>query len=251
MSKIRLILGVILVISLLIFGSFFYLFDQKKQSTSVVHYSGAVLPHHILAKDFIDDFIARLSYIPDKIYVIGPNHPEIGNSLVITNQNLETLELLKLGFIQSNDQIISQEHSVNIYQEILISKYPQSQIIPLIISSNINLDKMENLINYLYQNSTDKTLIICSTDFSHYRSLSEANSFDQKSLNFITQKKYSEIFNLNNDFIDSPKSLIIVLKTLDKLGKNHLTVLNHSNAAIINQEFNSPSTTSYFELGFE
>jgi AmmeMemoRadiSam system protein B len=251
MSKIKFLVGLILS-SLIIFCLVFLLSNQKKQSVETApKYIGAVLPHDILAVNLVDDFLSRLNYLPEKIYIIGPNHFEVGNSVVITNNNPETNSLLNFNFIKSNDEVITKEHSITVLENIFLPKYPQSQIIPLIISANISLSNMENLIDYLSKNISDTTLLLCSVDFSHYRSLSEADIFDQQSIEFIKEKDYSKIYTLNNDYVDSPKSLIIFLKTLDKIGKNKLTILNHSNSAIINQDLNATSTTSHFELAFE
>lgn len=251
MSKIKFIVGVILS-SLIIFYLVFLFFHQKKQDPIAdPKYVGAVLPHDVLAKSLVDDFLSRLNYIPEKIYLIGPNHFEVGNSVIITDKNSETNNLLNFDFIKSNNEIIAKEHSITVFQNILLNKYPQVKIIPLIISANTSLSNMDSLVDYFSKNNTDTTLFICSVDFSHYKSLTEANIFDQQTLDFIKQKKYSKIYKLNNDNIDSPKSLIIFLKTLDKINKNKLTILNHSNSAVINNDVTSSSTTGHFELAFD
>ena len=253
MSKVKFIVGVALG-SLLLCGlsSLHYQLVSKSLVLNPSHqYFGAILPHHLLAKDFIDDFFSKLNHPPQKIYIVGPNHSEIGNSLIITNTNSESNDLTSLKTVQVNDQIISQEHSVKVFQDILIGIYPKTLVIPIIISSNLSFSDIEQLSDYLAKNTTDNTLIICSTDFSHYRSLSEANAFDEITIDMIVQKKYSEIFKLDNNYIDSGKSLLVLLKTLDKTGKNKLTIINHNNSAIINNDLHSPSTTSYFEVVFE
>lgn len=250
MSKVKFLVGISLS-SLVILGFVFLSLNQKKQKvSSPPKYVGAILPHDILAKNLIDDFLFRLNYSPQKIYIIGPNHFEAGNSVVITNKNSETNNLLKLNFIKSNDEVITKEHSITVFQNIIPKKYPQSEIIPLIISANISLPNIENLVNYISKNNTTNTLILCSIDFSHYRSLSDADTYDQQTLEYIKHRNYSKIYELNNNYVDSPKSLIIFLKTLDKIGKTNFTYLNHSNSAIINNDLNSTSTTSHFELAF-
>ena len=251
MSKTKLFIGVSLS-SLVIFCLVFLCLNQKKQIIDTSpKYIGAILPHDILAKNLIDDFLFRLNYLPKKIYIIGPNHFEAGNSVVITNKNSETDNLLKLKFVKSNEEVITKEHSITVFQNIISKKYSQSEIIPLIISANISLSDIENLVNYISKNSTTDTLIICSIDFSHYRSLSEADTFDQQTIEYIKQRNYQKIYGLNNNYVDSPKSLIIFLKTLNKIGKTNLTFINHSNSAIINNDLNSTSTTSHFELAFD
>lgn len=253
MLKVKLTIGII-VSSFIIFGLvFFYHSNQVKNISpgSTSPYVGAVLPHHLLAKDLIDDFFSRLNYYPKKIYIIGPNHFELGNSPVITNDNSESNQLIGFDFIRTNNNIISQEHSINVFQDIFINKYPESLIIPLIISSKLSNTDLEKLVDYLVQNTDDKTLIICSTDFSHYRSLHEANDFDQTTIDLISKKKYSEIYQLDNNYIDSPKSVLILLKTLGKIKKDKITIIDHSNSAIISHDFKNPSTTSYFELVFQ
>lgn len=250
MLKIKLIV-VVLLISFLISGT--YLTRIKKDKDVSIHqaeYAGAVLPHHLLAKNFIDDFLSKINYIPKKIYIIGPNHFEVGDSAIITNSNSESKDLVNLGYININNQVISHEHSITVFQDILSAKYPNSQIIPIVVSSKISSKDIDSLANYLSQKYTDDTLLICSTDFSHYRLFQEAQEFDNQTINLISQKKYSQIIKLNNNYIDSPKSLLVLLKTLDKIGKNKLNILNHSNSAILLNDFSIPSTTSYFELGF-
>lgn len=250
MSKLKFIIGISLS-SLIIFCLVFLFSSRKNQPTnSPPKYVGAVLPHDTLATNLVDDFLSRLNYLPQKIYIIGPNHFEVGNAVVITNTNPETNNLLNFNFIKSNNEIITKEHSITVLQNIISLKYPQSQIIPLVISANTSLSNIQDLVDYLSKNNSDSTLFLCSVDFSHYRSLSQADNFDQQTLNFIQQKDYSKIASLNNDYIDSPKSLIIFMKTLDTIGNNKLTILNHSNSAIINHDPNAFSTTSHFELAF-
>ncbi|HNZ84380.1 MAG TPA: AmmeMemoRadiSam system protein B [Candidatus Woesebacteria bacterium] len=249
MSKIKLI-SIVLISSFIIFFCLVFIRNHKQPNLSP-KYSGAILPHHILAKNLIDDFLNRLTYEPKKIYIIGPNHFEVGNSKIITDNNFETKNLQILSSTRVDSDIVSKEHSVKLFQDILSAKYPQSHIIPLVISSNISVKDVESLVDNIYQNFTDDTLLICSVDFSHYRTFPEAQKFDNKTIGLILNKDYSQITQLNNDYIDSPKSLIIFLKTLDKLNKNKITILNHSNSAIILNDPHLSSTTSYFELAFE
>lgn len=203
----------------------------------------AIIPHHQLAQALIQDLGQRLEVqAPRRVIIISPNHYEVGNSPIITTQS----SLIGLG--TTDPSVISNEHGFQTPYTILKNYLPHTEFIPLIISTHLSSVDMDTLIDHLTAQLTTNDILIASTDFSHYRDLTTANAKDDEIKKLIIAKNYSEILKLNNDYVDSPRSLVILLKTLDRWGSFTADFVNHSNSALIAQDYASQSTTSYFEI---
>ena len=108
------------------------------------------------------------------------------------------------------------------------------------------MDLAEELALYIDGKSA---VIISSIDFSHYLASDIAEEKDEITLDLIKNRNYQEIAGLNSDYLDSPASLIVFLRTMELLEADNMEIIEHSNSAkIIGKDLQN--STSYYTMLF-
>jgi len=258
----------IIFLSFIVFFFLFYLFLQNKSGRkenigsgqSLI--AGGIIPHHQVAGFMIDDFFLRIKkQAPSTIILIGPNHFELGDAWVVSADCLlsgdkkvsiksDTVkEMEDKGLVKTDNGIVDQEHSIMSIIPYIQKYLPQTEIIPIIFKKGSPLSKIEKITDFLVENYNTKTVIISSVDFSHYLTAKLAEKNDKISINAIKNSDYRQIYQFNNAFLDSPPSVILLLGTMEKLGRKNLEILNHSNSGTLLGK-NFMQTTSYYEIAF-
>jgi len=127
---------------------------------------------------------------------------------------------------------------------------PDTEILPIILSSSVEKNDAIKLGEILYEEVKDKNyLVISSVDFSHYLSLDEADKKDLVTKEALLSRDINQISNMNNDYLDSPASIILLLTMMNEAGAENQIILNQSNSARI-LGGDSNSTTSYFVVTY-
>jgi hypothetical protein len=224
---------------------------------------GGIVPHHMLASDLMAEFYSKLDPKTETVILVGPNHDELGASDILTtasnfesldgivkNNQKITLNLAQKNLAQINDQVFLKEHSILIHIPYIKHYLPQAKIVPLIFKQKTPLLKIENLKEkltpYLEQ---ENTLLIASVDFSHYLAPKISNQKDQESIAAIQQKNYRQIQTFHHDHLDSPASIILILKTLEEIGYPQPKILQNTDSATLLQDPQAENT-SYFTVLF-
>lgn len=223
---------------------------------------GGVVPHHLLPSFIIADFFNILSKSPPKtIILIGPNHFEKGKGkVIIGSYSFNTpfgISLIddKLGslLIKNNVGIvdnttIKNEHSILGLIPFIKYYLPKTKVVPLILSSSVNLEDTEKISEILkkYVNNNE-AIIVSSVDFSHYLINEEAKKRDKITIDIIKKWDFRSLFNLNNDYLDSPPSLAVLLLTMKKIEANDIFIIHNTNSGEIVKN-NTIETTSYFSI---
>jgi AmmeMemoRadiSam system protein B len=216
---------------------------------------GLLVNHHLLAPHFIAQaFKMVASNEPLSVVLISPNHFLIGEGPVLTSlKNWQTPygelapdvqiinTLISSGLAMVEEPPFENEHGVKNIVAFLKRELPSAKLVPLIIKNNLPLHYADKLAAALSQ-LPGKVLFVGSFDFSHYRTLSEANHYDEVSLAAIKSLNWSVAQSLDTD---SPVGLRVFLEALAYSGVDDFKLLQHSNSAIITNEPNSFSTTSY------
>ncbi|MCD4705144.1 AmmeMemoRadiSam system protein B, partial [bacterium] len=184
-----------------------------------------VVPHHLLASEYISGLMkmAKGREIK-KVVIIGPNHDDIGTQAISTaNLRWNTpLGIVKTDSklvdkfkndlnIQDNSSAFINEHSIGALNPFVKYYFPEAEILPIIISSYVYQEEVEQLAYWLDNNLSADTLLIISTDFSHYLLKDEAEKNDRITKNFILQDSIDELLDLDNAYLDSPGSLVTAL----------------------------------------
>lgn len=233
---------------------------QKIESNQPI--KGAVVPHHLLAGQFSARLFAQLrQQNPKTIILVGPNHENVGVDPIISSLNdwqsaAGTLkadknlinQLAKEKIISVEDDIITNEHSITDLIPLLQFYLPDTKIVPLIFKQQVSPEQSQRLVNALALIlKDDQVTMVSSIDFSHYLSQKQADENDAATLRLIQAGNSNQLMKLDSDYLDSPVSLVTLMKVMDSVGAQKLQVIDHANAAQLSKG-NNASTTSYFFL---
>src|SRR3989338_1273073 len=187
---------------------------------------GGILPHHYPFTDALfPDFFARVkAFPPEVILILGPDHKNIGKTPVTVSARpwktpFGTLKphtnlinrLTENEFASTDEKTKSKEWSVRTIIPYIAAVSPQSQIVPILIRSDLSVNNAERLAHELSSSLPPNSLIILSVDFSHRLTDEETNREDKKSRNAIEHFRFEEIENLS---LDNHKGLFVFLSIM-------------------------------------
>lgn len=227
------------------------------------HIYGGITPHHILPSFILADFYQKLAWQnPQTVIIIGPNHYERGNFKALTSINswdtpfgltIPSLSkinnLISEGLLEVDDRTVSSDHAVASSIPYLKYFIPDAKVVPILLSKNMTIKNSQMLADKLSQIIDQDTVLVAAVDFSHYLTEPEANKKDKQTLEALKSFNYQRLYDFNNDYLDSPASIGVLLLTMQKLNKTNLEILNHSNSGDLEHNQFIP-TTSYFEATF-
>ena len=225
-----------------------------------VQVRGGVIPHHLVAGYMIADFFRILSSQEvERVIVIGPNHYLKGSRVASSRYNWQTPfgmlkadtvlvdELAGSGIAGVDEGAFAGEHSIAAIVPYIKYYLPDSAVVPIILHPDLTEREAENLADFLLQNTGSRDVLVASVDFSHYLTGEEAMQRDSVTLKAIEARDYARLLKMGDEYLDSPPSLVALMKAMDKAGAGSMTVLHHSNSARI-LERSLDETTSYFTL---
>ena len=190
--------------------------------------SGVTVPHHLLAADLI----ARTLRMVDrdavrKIVILFPDHfKRTRLPFATTRRDFQTV----FGLVRTDDEdadkllavpelveelaLFAHDHGIGAILPFIGHYFPGVPIIPIAVSIRSHHADWDKLAAELTPIIDPSTLIIQSTDFSHYLPLDEATQRDQESLNVISagdldaaarllQPQNTELFAARNTFSSS------------------------------------------------
>jgi AmmeMemoRadiSam system protein B len=232
-----------------------YKFSKQQINFSAAPAAG-VMPHHLLAGDLIAEFFSNLeSFDYDTIVLIGPNHFNAGTGKVISSAAawqtpygvlpidqglLEEME--KDNLVSVEEGVLDNEHAVNAEVAFIKKTFPKAEFLPLILRSNVSPSEAENFARNLYKAAKGKKiLLLSSTDFSHYKTSSEAQADDKNSLAVLENSSFDRVYGMA---VDSPAATYVLMKYAALFGAK-FTLLRNSNSALLADKDDLQSTTSY------
>lgn len=235
--------------------------SNKEKEFFTYQISGGIIPHHLFPSFMIADFFDLLSkQKPKTIILIGPNHFERGSYKVLSSMygwetpfgivepNEQIIqELEKSGLIKIDEINLPKEHSVAGIMPFIKYYIPDAKVVPLILSWFMTKEDLKLLSSGLMNHISKDTVIIAAVDFSHYLINKQAQEKDMLTLELISSFNYEKILSLNNNFLDSPPSIVAFLMTIESLGSTKMEVLHHTNSGEM-QKDDSIETTSYFSI---
>jgi AmmeMemoRadiSam system protein B len=221
-----------------------------------------IVPHHLLAANFIAAMLKQAGGRQIRtVVVIGPNHRNVSNrafSSVLagwetTQGNLEPsaglIQKFLLDFnLDSDINAFAEEHSIGAIAPFVKYYFPQAKLVPIILSSYAKKKDIEKISNWLKKNLPPESLIVISTDFSHYLSKEQAEKNDVMTRRLILQPDIARILKLTNDNIDSPASLALV-SFFAAINKLQPEIVYHGNSFDF-LSVKPVSTTSYFGVKY-
>lgn len=159
-----------------------------------------------------------------RVVLIGPSHRVAFNGLAVSSADLfgtplgtipidkSTIEvLLQLPFVKLLDQAHSLEHSLEVQLPFLQSVLGDFSLVP-IVAGDASADQVSQVLETIW--GGPETLIVISSDLSHYHDYFTAQEKDRHTSQLIEQKRYDQL-----DF-DSACGRVPVSGLL-KLAKEH------------------------------
>lgn len=237
--------------------------SKKENKAFTNRVSGGIIPHHLFPGFIMTDFFSRLSkQSPKTIILIGTNHYERGDYKVFSSlYGWETPS----GVVEPNEQIIQElvarklikideanlpkDHAVAGIMPFIKHYLPDTKVAPLLLSGFMTKEDTQVLSNRLKNYMNEDTIIVAAVDFSHYLTNQQAQEKDKTTFELMKSFNYDKLLNLNNDYLDSPPSIVTLLMTMQALNSTNMELLYHTNSGEM-QKNNSIETTSYFSIAY-
>lgn len=234
--------------------------DEYDQSF-VSPISGGIIPHDLFPRFITADFFHRLAkQRPKTIILLGPNHYERGEYPVLSSlygwetpfgvvqPNTQLINILRdTDVLHIDEQVLPNDHSVAGSMPYIAYYLPETTVIPILVSGFMTEHESKLLADALISHLSHDTIIVAAVDFSHYLTNKQAQEKDKVTLDLLKNLRYKRLFFLNNDYVDSPPSLAVLLMTMQSLHANHVSLLHHTNSGEL-QRKDFIETTSYISL---
>ena len=226
----------------------------------------AILPHHLVAAESIAQVFAALQYQkPKHIILISPDHfSQCENLLCVTDGefqtpfgvvktdtvNIQTLTASKL--VTKDAEIFQREHGIFALLPFFATYTPQALLTPIVIPQK-NLLRWyaseTEILKLLQPLLTTDTVLIISSDFSHYFTVAEADLRDEETAKAIFTPDTAALRKLNNPAnSDCPNCLSLVTDLALQNNFFNPTLVSHTNSARILKDLSVKVTTSHFAI---
>ncbi len=243
-----------------------YAADHKITPPTAHRIRAVVVPHHLVASEAIASGIRMLrGHTFSKILLLSPDHFHACPTLLCTtNGRFKTLfgevtssqadlqKLLVSPLVENTPDLFKKEHGITAILPFIRHDFPEATIIPVALSTDQPWKKNRNeLLSTLDRLMDDQTVLVVSSDFSHYLPLKTADEMDEKTAETILSKDLDGISNLKNpDQSDCPGCLWLLGSLADRGGFYNPSVLLHTNSARLLGDEKNPSTTSHFAMAW-
>jgi len=238
--------------------------DSGKGSTTITSeianekISGLIVPHHLLAIDLAAKIYSLASSNKYKnIVLLSPDHFNLGHSdISVTENNFSTvfgeiktdraisLELKKLNFVSEED-FFYREHGLEAELPFIKYYWPDAEITALTFKPNTSKEELDQVIAVLEKGLSPDSLVIQSTDFSHYLTPLQAEEKDLGTIKVLQENSPASILKLNQpDNIDSLAAAYIQMSLQKDFYGANLDIIDHKNSQSYTKE-NVSSSTSY------
>jgi AmmeMemoRadiSam system protein B len=229
-----------------------------KQPEAPRRLSGLTVPHHLLAADLI----ARAFRMADargieKVIVLFPDHFRRSRSpFATTRRAFETVfgtlevsqgdvrSLLQSRELVDESDLFGSDHGIGAILPFIKHHMPSARIVPIAVSRSQKED-WDQLAARLKQIAGPTTIVVQSTDFSHYLPLQEAVQRDQEVLNVLAAGRLEAVARLRQpQHTDSRGSQYLQMRVQREVFRARPIVLFNSNSQAYARE-TLAQTTSY------
>lgn len=227
--------------------------------------SAGVVPHHLLARELIENFFNYLSLKgePEVIVLFSPDHFEAGiilkSDFITISSSTENFQGIKVDQLlirnlssenkfAFNNSLLIREHGIFNLLPFIQKYFPKSKIVPIIISQTAKKEELERLLDSLHFYSPAKTLVLASVDFSYYLPKDAANFHDVKSKRVLINFEKENFENLD---VDSWQTLYLARGFASLRKKEFPRIISYKNSADFSEKKEIEETTSYFSVVFE
>jgi AmmeMemoRadiSam system protein B len=220
---------------------------------------GITVPHHLLAADLTARafrFAAGGNY--ERVIVLFPDHfRQTTQSFATTRRSFQTAygpvstdtaavaKLLSTnGRIEISD-LFRADHGIHAVLPFVARFFPMTKLIAIAIASTSQTEDWDDFVQSLKPLVTAKTLIVQSTDFSHYLARRQARERDQETLNAIATRKSMAILQLRQPgHLDSKGAQYIQMQLQQQVNGSVPEIIENKNSFNY-LPWDGKSTTSY------
>ncbi|RYE08861.1 MAG: AmmeMemoRadiSam system protein B [Hyphomicrobiales bacterium] len=218
--------------------------------------TGISVPHHLLAADLIArGFWAASAGRYSRIIVISPDHfHKVTKPFGTTRETLETVfgpmapDLAAIDALAADERVelldtIETEHGVMAVMPFVRRFFPAAEVVPLLASVNAKPEDWRTMAAALLPLVTPDTLVVQSTDYSHYRTYAEAIARDQETLAVVATGDPEGVVPLLQPAHMDSKAAQYIQMALQGAAGAHPVVLANANSVDYGSSIGS--TTSY------
>jgi poly-gamma-glutamate synthesis protein (capsule biosynthesis protein) len=225
---------------------------------------GVTVPHHLLAADLTAAALKKISPTGyNNIFILSPDHYNHGKTVItIADKKIKTTvgksavnpeiiaQLTKLKKIKINNTIFPVEHGISAVLPFSQILWPEAKITPILIRSDANAADLEDLLQFLQQQiSVPGTLIIQSSDFSHYLTAEQAKDKDRQTIAALLSNDPKEIMSLNQPANCDSVNILYLMKSIRQNTGSKIQILENKNSQDYIKTF-LKQTTSYITIIF-
>jgi len=238
---------------------------QKRPSVpSACRPFGVVVPHHLTASETAAVGIRALAGQGIKnILLITPDHfnrcptafctadVAYDTQLGRTDASKDIVRsLLASPLVTDDSSLFRDEHGVYAVAPFVAWYLPGVTVTPLAVSMDSPWKaERQELLDIVSRVVDDKTVVVVSSDFSHYLTLKDAEVEDGRTSSTIMSGDLDSIASLKDpDQSDCPACLWLMAALAKRRGASDPTILMHSNSATILHDEHAPQTTSHFAI---
>lgn len=224
--------------------------------------SGITVPHHLLVPTLLADGISRArGYDYDRIVLLFPDHFRmLDTSFGTVTNGFDTV----LGPVPTDPKAseiaafpefsttctLANDHGIRALLPFVAEALPGVPILPVAVSIKTRIADWKRLSNLLEPYVNDRTLVLQSTDFSHYLPHHEARLRDQETLNVLAAGDLGALADLKQpDHMDSAGAMYVQMALQQRHFNAHPVVVANLNS----QDYSSvplSETTSYMVILF-
>lgn len=219
--------------------------------------TGLTVPHHLLAADLIArGFWAASASEYERIILVGPDHFDlVPSGFAIAMGPLETVFGQITPATDSAETLLAKpdlftthpdptgEHAIMALLPFVRHFFPEAEVLPIVASITTQPDAWQQGAEALAPLVTSKTLVIQSTDYSHFLPIGQAVLRDQQVLSTIVSGEPDMVSVLHQPaHLDSKAAQFIQMRLQRNLGASVAIIANRNSVSYGTAQ---ESTTSY------
>ncbi len=172
--------------------------------------SGVIVPHHLLAADIIAATFSTLARSNDyhRVILLSPDHFSLGSALFsVTDRDFrtvlgpvksdkETVAALLAGGLCARSSLFVREHGVRALLPFIAHWFPEAKVVAVAVNITTTQEQCDAFVAQLEPFLDQRTLVVQSTDFSHYLPLRQARVRDRQTLHLLYNGEPSDVFRL-------------------------------------------------------
>jgi AmmeMemoRadiSam system protein B len=232
--------------------------QERRPAALALPVTGISVPHHILAADLIARGLqAAAGNHYDRIIVLSPDHfTRSRRPMATTRRDIETVfgllhndraataALLAADTLFDDSDLFANEHGIAALLPFVRHFFPDARIVPIAISYNASRADCDAAAALIKNLIGPGTLVVQSTDYSHYLPADVARDRDQETLNIIAAGDAKAVLGLVQPaHMDSKGAQYLQMLLQAETFKSHATVVANRNSA--QYSGGSTRTTSY------